>query len=376
MASPNTTVDVSARLTENRKPLPALTGIRFLAAMQVVFFHFGSSFALRHSATRPLGNLLANGWIAVSLFFILSGFILSYTYAGHIESPGGKRRFWAARFARIYPVYVLSLVLMLPFQSSLPIGLAVAVVTMVQAWNPSHPNFLYAWNLTAWTLSIEAFFYLVFPFLLVFVEKMSSRALKALLGMTLLVMAFGHTITHFIEPLSQRAFIPLPLFRLPEFFTGLVLGLLFLRSRSVRHNSIRIYISLFAIIAVLLAFRERWLSLIVIPYAILIYELAACDCKISRLLGSRIFVLLGGASYAVYLLQVPVRSWVHFALTGTKDLNVNHSGLDAVLSPALLICLSILVFLYWEEPARRWLRSWFKRNVESGISAMSSETAN
>lgn len=167
MASPTTAAlqsEGSVRLTASRKPLPALTGIRFLAAMQVVFFHFGSSFALRHNFPHPLGNFLANGWIAVSLFFILSGFILSYTYTGQIEAPGGKRRFWAARFARIYPVYVMSLILMIPFQSSLPIGVASTVVLMVQAWNPTHPELLYAWNLTAWTLSIEAFFYLVFPF--------------------------------------------------------------------------------------------------------------------------------------------------------------------------------------------------------------------
>jgi peptidoglycan/LPS O-acetylase OafA/YrhL len=353
-------------LTAHRKSLPALTGIRFIAALQVVFFHFGGSFALRHSSTRLLGNFLANGWIAVTLFFILSGFILSYTYAGQIQAPAGKRRFWEARFARIYPVYLLSILLMLPFQGNFSVGLTVAVVMMVQAWNPAHPDFAYAWNLTAWTLSIEAFFYLVFPFLLPLMQRMSSRALKAMLGMTLLLIAFGHTMTHFIEPLSQRAFIPLPVFRLPEFLVGIVLGLLFLRSDNVLHSSIRVYASLLTIIAVLLTIHDQWLSLIVVPYAILIYELAAYNSKVARLLGSRIFVLLGGASYAIYLLQVPARLWVHLALTGTKDLKTNHGGTDAALSPVVLIGMSIAVFLYWEEPARKWLRSWFERNMESG----------
>lgn len=189
-------------------------------------------------------------------------------------------------------------------------------------------------------------------------------------------MVFGHTMTHFIEPFSQRAFIPLPVFRLPEFLAGMVLGLQFLRSKSVRHSSITIYGCLVAIVAILLVFRERWLSLIVIPYSILIYELAVGEGKVSRLLSSKIFVLLGGASYAVYLLQVPVRSWLHFALTGTRDLRVNHSGLDAVLSPVLLVGLSILVFLYWEEPARKRLRSWFKRGMPSELRAAKGETAN
>jgi peptidoglycan/LPS O-acetylase OafA/YrhL len=71
-------------------PLPALTGVRFFAAMQVTMFHFGAGFAQRHGAPRIVENLLKNGWTAVTLFFILSGFILSYTYSGQIEKPGGK----------------------------------------------------------------------------------------------------------------------------------------------------------------------------------------------------------------------------------------------------------------------------------------------
>src|SRR6201986_260098 len=85
-------------LTLHRAPLPALTGIRFVAAIQVVLFHFGAGFAQRHGAPRPIANLLTNGWSAVTLFFILSGFILSYTYFGQTDHPGGKERFWEARF--------------------------------------------------------------------------------------------------------------------------------------------------------------------------------------------------------------------------------------------------------------------------------------
>lgn len=366
--------DEPAPLTSHRRPLRALTGIRFVAAMQVVFFHFGASFALRHSSTRVLGNFLANGWVAVTLFFVLSGFILSYTYAGQIEEPRGKRRFWEARFARIYPVYVLSLALMMPFQDKLSFGTAAAVALMLQTWNPVHPEFFYVWNLTAWTLSMELFFYLLFPFLLPPLQRMSRRTLKAILSLTLLLIVFGHTMTHSIEPLSRRLLIPMPLFRLPEFVVGMILGLLFLRPRKRRRSSMWTYASLIGILAVLLGCRDRWVSLVVIPYAVLIYDLAATNSKVARLLGSNTCVLLGAASYAIYLLQVPVRSWVHLALTGNWNLNVNHSGMDSLLSPPVLIGMSILAFRFWEEPARKWLRNWFKRKIESGIVPVS-ETA-
>ncbi len=151
-------------LTLHRAPLPALTGVRFLAATQVVLYHFGSGFAQRHHLPRPLTNLLTNGWTAVTLFFILSGFILSYTYSGQIAGRGGKLRFWEARFARIYPVYLLALLLSWPFRGDPGLGLSMAVLTMVQAWNPFHVNYGGAWNSPAWTLSTEAFFYLLFPF--------------------------------------------------------------------------------------------------------------------------------------------------------------------------------------------------------------------
>ncbi len=360
----------------HRQPLPALTGIRFLAAMQVVFFHFGANFALHRSAFRPLSNLLANGWVAVTLFFILSGFILSYTYAGQGQRPGGKRRFWEARFARIYPVYLLSLLLSLPFQNNLPAGLAVSVLTMVQAWNPMHLEYAVAWNMTAWTLSIEAFFYIVFPFLLPVIERLSIGVLRILAGITLAVVVFGHTMTHSIEPISRMTFIPIPVFRFPEFFAGMVLGLLFLRSGKVRHSSLTVYLSLIAILAVLVSLHGAWLSLLVVPYAVLIYEMAANNSYLARVLGQKAFILLGGASYAVYLLQVPVRIWVHLAVTGTTDLTVNHAGIDAFLSPLILIGASIAAFLFWEEPARKWLRNWFKQHTRPKLRAAGSKVAN
>jgi peptidoglycan/LPS O-acetylase OafA/YrhL len=356
--------DVSSPLTLHRKSLNALTGIRFLAAMQVVFFHFGASFSLQHRLF--VGNALANGWIAVTLFFILSGFILSYTYAGQIEKPGGKWRFWEARFARIYPVYLLSLLASLPFQRHISAGLAIAVLTMVQAWNPAHPEYGGTWNMTAWTLSTEAFFYLAFPFLLPTLERLSSRTLKVLAGITFVAMVFGHTMMHSVEPVSPGALVPVPLFRFPEFFTGMALGLLFLRGEPSRNSSLKVYASLIAVAAILAALHKPWLSLIVVPYAILIYEMAVDKSYMARLLGRRIFVLLGGASYAIYLLQIPVRSWIHLAVTGTRNLHVNHAGLDAALSPVILIGVSIAVFLCWEEPVRKWLRMWFKRMHATG----------
>jgi peptidoglycan/LPS O-acetylase OafA/YrhL len=93
-----------------RPRLPALTSLRFFAALHVVCFHF-LAFKIV-SSEGWLGQISSIGYVGVSFFFVLSGFILVYTYAGR-DTPA--RDFWRARFARIYPAFAFSLLLTGPF---------------------------------------------------------------------------------------------------------------------------------------------------------------------------------------------------------------------------------------------------------------------
>src|SRR5437879_9174903 len=130
----------------NDSYLRALTGLRFFAALHVVGLHL---LADGHLEGLPVfvREVLVRGYMAVGLFFVLSGFILTYTYLGNgmgTLGPSGTRRFWVARFARIYPVYLLGLALTLVFYFPTELrdnfGRAVAAVvvvpTMVQGWTP------------------------------------------------------------------------------------------------------------------------------------------------------------------------------------------------------------------------------------------------
>jgi peptidoglycan/LPS O-acetylase OafA/YrhL len=94
----------------------------------------------------------------------------------------------------------------------------------------------------------------------------------------------------------------------------------------------------------------------VIPFAILMISLAYQRGLVARVLSNRIIILLGSASYAVYLLQLPTR--IYTRLVFAQILHSPHN-LDAFLSPCLLLILSVLVFLFWEEPARKFLRKSF-----------------
>lgn len=340
-------------------------GVRFFAAFYVVLFHGLPWLIQRVHLPRFVQTFLSNGYLAVALFFLLSGFILAYKYEGQIIGAGNRLRFWEARFARIYPVYFLSLLLAWPFERSLGLGTRIVVITMVQAWNPREPQLAGAWNYPAWTLSVEAFFYLCFPFVQPWISRRSNGFLSWMLASLLAACAVGHTavigLGNWNHSSIVGSIVPLPLLRIPEFLVGMVMGTRFLRgldkdSKASQSNPLTVYIALIMSFILLSLPLGSWVSLVVFPFAVLIYELALGGSLLARVLSHRVMVLLGGASYAVYLLQFPVRSWTRvFFLQLPRGL----AHLGAPFTPLIIVLFSVLVFRFWEEPVRKQLRSWF-----------------
>jgi len=369
-------------LARQRRDLPALTGIRFFAAWYVVLFHALPGLARRYPVPKLLATFLSNGYLAVGLFFLLSGFILTYTYEGQLNESSGRVRFWEARFARIYPVYLLSLVLSYWFATDLHLGTRVAVLGMVQAWNPVNPDMAGAWNYPAWTLSAEAFFYICFPFVVPWMSRRSDRALFWLTAVLLTVCIVGHTPLKGLGDWKNNAVLfervlPLPVLRIPEFLLGVVLGLRFLRQKIVQEQPSRpvlVYSAVVGTLATLSLPLGDWDSLVILPFSILIYELARGGSWLAIFLSTRIMVLLGGSSYAIYLLRYPVTSWTRVLFSGLP-VSLIRSGEWA--APLILVLFSILVFRYWEEPSRKTLRSWFARKSTrlAAIQASSSTSA-
>ncbi len=147
-------------------PLNALTGLRCFAAVNIILFHFSNPQWFGWLA--PVVNA---GYVSVSYFILLSGFVLAYNYSARARAGEMDRvRFWKARFTRIYPIYLLSLLL-----SWETLGKEYASHThamfwtgmvltplLLQGWIPATATFL---NTPAWTMSAEAFFYLIFPWM-------------------------------------------------------------------------------------------------------------------------------------------------------------------------------------------------------------------
>jgi peptidoglycan/LPS O-acetylase OafA/YrhL len=355
-------------LTAHRRSLKALTGIRILAALYVVIYHSRlSSMFLEHGHALP-ARFFGKGYFAVPVFFILSGFILAYTYEGQIEDRGDHRRFWEARFARIWPAYALSLVVFSVVDQTIPnLGTSLATLLMVQAWNPFNLAMAGAGNFVCWSLSTEAFFYLVFPWFQTSVERRSPRTLALLLVLMLamcVALNSGRRILGY-TPTGIFKWIPFPLIHLSEFLAGVCMGNLFLFQLGTRPTeSTKLlpgsgtwtYVSVVLSIVLLATPENRWSTLAVLPLCSLIYGLAAERTRLSALLSTQIMLLAGGISYSVYLFQLSVKE---FTLKVADRLGSGSPVLRMAGVVPLLLLLSYIIFRFVEEPARRWIRGFF-----------------
>ncbi len=165
----------------SRRDFPALTGLRFFLALWVILHHLtGPGQKLEATALLlPHGmfTLIRGGYQAVTTFFVLSGFVLTRSYAATLWNRRNTLRYALGRAARVYPVYLLSLLVVAPFivADHTP-GKALYVAAhlfLVQAWLGAIPV---NWNTPAWSLSCEMFFYAVFPLAARFVWRANWRA--------------------------------------------------------------------------------------------------------------------------------------------------------------------------------------------------------
>src|SRR5260370_5698247 len=216
---------------QGRSPVDALTGLRFVAAFWVVVFHFLRPTELGIPLPESVLSILGSGYCGIGLFFALSGFVLSYVYTD--LDPGdaiAKRNFSTARFARIYPVHVIGFVLAAPFvighRMAISSGFAalakcmvaaVASLTLTQAW---FWPLAATWNAPAWTLSVEAFCYLLFPWIAARVRRLSSTELLGLAFLMWCCAMLAPTVWYFVPSLPRFLVLDFPLFHLPTFVAG------------------------------------------------------------------------------------------------------------------------------------------------------------
>jgi peptidoglycan/LPS O-acetylase OafA/YrhL len=360
---------------EAQKParLDALTGLRCFAALNIVFFHFGNP-----DWFGPLAPVVNAGYISVSFFIMLSGFVLAYNYSARAqEGKLGKARFWKARLTRLYPVYLLSLVIgWQTFQGERAAHThamfwwgAVLTPLLLQGWIPEIATF---GNTPAWTMSAEASYYVGFPWIAAIKppQRWSGHAWRLgglwLLGIipgALYVLFNPDGIAHVdrfsVGPwLQALKFTPIP------HLAGFVFGVLLAQLDEIipREGWLRVAIGLFGFAAIyaILAQGGR------VPYALvhdgllmplfgcLIIGLAGINI-LSTFFGFSVFVFVGESSYCLYLMHFNLWNLLHESGILPR---LGLARFDPWISYAILIAMGLLALHLVEKPAQKLLRRW------------------
>ena len=267
--------------------------------------------------------IVSQGALGVSIFFALSGFLLTYSHlkdfvGGQIEGMSYYRHFIAKRIARIYPVYLIGLLFALivsfgldNIPSKLPL-LTVLNATMVHSWMPSLAMQWYGGG--SWSISTEMFFYLAFPVLLpLLVRVKKAKTLFVLLGIIIVLAAIPGLMLNYdrVESTDESMFVYVfPIFRISEFIAGVITGLLVLRFGW----RVPVWTALSALAGAgiyLARFGFRLSGYV--PHNLFflpaIVALLGClahspSSLVFRWLGSRLALYLGRISYSFYILQI------------------------------------------------------------------------
>jgi peptidoglycan/LPS O-acetylase OafA/YrhL len=308
-------------------------------------------------------SIIRHGYLAVGSFFVLSGFVLARSYRSTTWDRRNLIRYGTGRFARIYPTYLLSLLIASPFiyefffpatHSRPPLSDQASAILdygfVLQGWIASPKVH---WNTPAWSLSCEFFFYLCFP-MLAFLLRRSSK-LK-LLAAALAAMTVPVVLARFGMPAAWK-----PLYHMGDFLFGIAAAgtyEMIVRSKtSLARMGWWLYGPAVLIGVTVLAFADIVSSVISLNgvfrpiNAMLLIGLALGGGIPALALSSRAAASLGKASYSMYILHVPVLWWWPFQY-GLKR------ATSAVIYLAAVVIVSLVVSEFMEEPANRRIRKW------------------
>ncbi len=379
-----------------RKPrLLALTGLRTLLAVSIVLFHFTPA------GLGPLYPLIDNGYVFVSFFFLISGYILSYNYLDHpdrLTRPGGLRDFWVARLSRLYPVYFVSLFLFAEMlrnewhvrsHTHFWEG-AVSSVLLFQGWFPHLATF---WNTVTWTLSCEIVLYAVFPLLMRLRWPVTSpRLIAAILGFWAVGMvphfaylllnpdhlptfaAFGRpwaTTNRFVDGfwINWLKYTPVPY--VCTFLAGIALGKLQDTLRPTNAQRMAVAVAGFALAWVVFYRLIPHLPYILIHGGLLTPVFATIILGLSgphplaSVFAWRPLVEVGSASYCLYLLHFNT-----FVLLHTHHIpeRLHVTRFDPWFSYIVVILFAVAARHLVEKPCQRAIGVWWKAR-KTGITA-------
>ncbi|PJN30534.1 acyltransferase [Streptomyces sp. CB02959] len=360
--------------------LPSLTGMRFLAAAMVFAVHGAAAGAFRDIGAaadyfRFFGNA---GALGVSFFFVLSGFVLTWSARPTDTTTG----FWRRRLVKIFPNHLVTFVIALALLALTGTAVATHQTTitlfLLQSWIPDS-SYVEAANNVSWSLSVELLFYLSFPLLIKAINKIRpNRLWYAAATTAALVIAVPAIAQHLLPGTPHYSFLPVswtqiwfvyvfPAVRLLEFLLGMIMARILLTGRWI-NLPITPAAALTAVAYLVPIYLDHnplfnYAAFTIIPLALLIPAAAAADVQGRRtLVNTRPMVWLGEISFAFYLVHYLILKFGHRAFGAQPNIFGQPSG-PAWSTPVaiafLLGCFALSIAAAWalyatvERPAMR-----------------------
>lgn len=361
--------------------IKSLTGLRGFAALYVVTYHF----FIGQAGSNPLTTFLTHGYLAVDLFFVLSGFVMALNYS-HMFASGWSRasylKFLGRRMARIYPLYLVATLAAFLFvvagwldypvnhyPQSAPLGVALLLnISLVQDW-----GFVQSIDEPGWSISAEMAAYILFPALLIptvfckrslacFCALVSAGILAALCSApTPPIHMAGYHNPEF--PLSiADPWFALPLIRcLPEFVLGILAFRLATSPFGRGMGSSRWICPVICLVTIGLMMHPKTDLAVVLLFPLIVVCLASGSPFPSRILASAPAQFLGRLSYSIYLTHYLFSAVLHWVHGSAHIAGLAHAQTyAAAIGLALTFGIAYLGYKTIEVPGRRWLRGIFE----------------
>jgi peptidoglycan/LPS O-acetylase OafA/YrhL len=390
-----------------RAEIPSLTGVRLVAALSVVIGH-AFMFLVQLPEPSEILNVVSNlSGFGMTLFFVLSGFVIHMNYADTISTRDGLRNFAVARFARLYPLYFLLLMIDLAFHHPQERLIAIPFyLTLTQTWfyfPVDGAALVSQFGVTpqvSWSISTEWFFYFAFPLLAASIALFKERlrwiavtiALLCVVGMAMSfilnlerpsILAFGldrygpigaDRLDSFYRWLVYFC----PYVRIAEFALGCLTSALVssLRDPTTSEQRWGLVVTLTAIVGIIalqwIIFANGNVPLLIYglhmnfgfaPFAaLLVFCCARYRNPIIGALSSKMAVTLGEASYSIYLVHLVIIFKLRIGLPVISDLQSALAvSLRIVFGLSLTLAISFASWRFIEMPARRFVRNRFGR---------------
>ncbi|NLA65044.1 MAG: acyltransferase [Leucobacter sp.] len=356
--------------------LDSLTGLRWWAAFGVFVYH------MVNFAPVPILNSFAlHGHTGVAFFFVLSGFVLTYSSHGRGTTT---RNFYWRRFARIYPAHFVALLLAIPvfysFSSDpahdwikpFSVGILLLSVVLVQGWSRD-PVILFSGNPAAWTLTAEAFFYFLHPWVNSVLRLLRMRG-AAIWVLTAFGGAVGFKLLVLFVP-GWWAQLPLPITRLSEFIIGMGVAQLLISGYRVRIAPIVSYLLLAAFLCwLVLARRNDWTDLFtqwvemmsaeifVALFALIVLTVGTRDARgAPSFLKTKVMLNLGAWSFSFYLVHATVM-YAFIEIFGRQPIAYSNL-LWYVPTFAFAMLVAWALYRFIEHPFERRMRRWGNKHL-------------